>query len=86
MKVIINNISIYHIHDNKYFNNGHNNRLNVDYGKRQDADLTDFSSHIVVDDGFDNNDNPLVSQLKARILQSESEVKELIEKLNNEGQ
>jgi len=85
MKVIINNISIYHIHDNKYFNNGHNNRLNVDYGKRPDSDLTDFSSHIVVDDGFDN-DNPLVAQLKARILQSESEVKELIEKLKNEGQ
>jgi hypothetical protein len=79
MKVIINNISIYHIHDNKYNINGNN--FNARGGKMDDADFIGFTPHIVVND---NPGHPLVAQLEARILQSEREKKELLEKLNSQ--
>ncbi len=85
MKVIINNINIYHIHDNRFYNNGSNNHLNVDLGKPKDTDLNGFASCIVVNDDLDNKDNPLIAQLKERILKSELEVKELLDQLNNEN-
>lgn len=84
MKVIINNINIYHIHDNRFNNNGSNNHLNVDLGKAKDTDLSDFASCTIVDDDLVNNDHPLIAQLKERILQSEIEFRELLDKLNNE--
>jgi hypothetical protein len=84
MKIIINNISIYHIHDNKYYNNGQNNHLNVGVGKVDRADPTDFCSHVVVNDNIVKDNQPLITELRERILQSELEVKELLDKLNNE--
>ena len=77
MKVIINNINIYHIHDNKCIINGNN--FKAYNGKMDDADFSGFTPHIVVND---NEDHPLIAQLEARILQSEHEKRELLEKLN----
>jgi hypothetical protein len=85
MKVIINNINIYHIHDNRFYNNGNNSHLNVDLGKSKDADLSDYTSCIIVNDDLENNDTPLIAQLKERILKSELEVKELLDQLSNEN-
>ncbi len=85
MKVVINNINIYYIHKNRFYNTGNNSHLNVDLGKPKEADLTDFASCIVVNDDLQNNDNPLIEQLKQRILKSELEVKELLDQLNNEN-
>ncbi len=84
MKVVINNINIYHIHNNRFYNTGNNSHLNVDLGKPKDSDLKDFASYIVVNDDVETNDNPLIEQLKQRILKSELEVKELLDQLNNE--
>ncbi|WCT12288.1 hypothetical protein [Mucilaginibacter jinjuensis] len=84
MKVIINNINIYHIHDNRYYNNGINSELNVGYGKMEDADLTEDFSQIIVNDDLNNDDSPLIAQLKERILQSEIEVKQLLDQMNSE--
>jgi hypothetical protein len=56
----------------------------VDLGKPKDSDLKDFASYIVVNDDVETNDNPLIEQLKQRILKSELEVKELLDQLNNE--
>lgn len=84
MKVIINTINIYHIHDNKY---NIDNRCNGHSAKHSgikigDEDFSDFAPHVVVNDN--DNHNPLILELKARILQSENEIKELLDKLNNE--
>ncbi len=84
MKIIINNINIYHIHNNCFYNTGNNSHLNVALGKAKEADLNDFSSCIIVNDDLQNNDNPLIEQLKQRILKSELELKELLDQLNNE--
>jgi hypothetical protein len=56
----------------------------VALGKAKEADLNDFSSCIIVNDDLQNNDNPLIEQLKQRILKSELELKELLDQLNNE--
>lgn len=82
MKVIINTINIYHIHDNSYhIDNRFNGHSDKQSGmKTSDIETTDFASDIVVNDDH----NPLILQLKARILQSENEIKELLDKLNNE--
>ena len=85
MKVIINNINIYHIHDNRFYNNGSNNHLNVDLMKQKEVDLSGYSSCIVVNDDLAKEENPLIAQLKERILKSELEVRELLEQLNNEN-
>ncbi len=85
MKVVINNINIYHIHNNRFYNTGNNSHLNVDLGKPKDSDLSGFSSCIIVNDDLENSDNPLIEQLKQRILKSEIEVKELLDQLNNEN-
>lgn len=84
MKVIINNINIYHIHDNRFNSYGGDNHFNVGLGKAKDTDLDDFSSCIIVNDDLVNDDYPFIEQLKDRILQSEIEFKELLDKLNNE--
>ncbi|MFI5139565.1 MAG: hypothetical protein ACHQIM_17225 [Sphingobacteriales bacterium] len=80
MKVIINNINIYHIHDNKCIINGNN--FKARNGKIDDADFSGFTAHIVVND---NPGHPLIAQLEARILESDQEKRELLEKLNCES-
>jgi hypothetical protein len=40
---------------------------------------------MFVNDDLENNDNPLIAQLKERILKSELEVKELLDQLNKEN-
>jgi len=84
MKVIINTINIYHIHDNKYhIDNRHNgNNAKPPSIKTGNGDNADFVSNVVVNN--DEQHDPLILQLKARILQSENEIKELLDKLNNE--
>ena len=84
MKVIINTINIYHIHDNRYHID---NRRNGDGGKNSGMEAndvyTDFVPQIVVN--ADDQNNPLILELKARILQSENEVKDLLDKFNQNG-
>ena len=86
MKVIINTINIYHIHDNSYHIDNRCNERSAKHSgiKTSEEDLNDFAPHVVVN-GHDNH-NPLISELKARILQSENEIKELLDKLNNESE
>jgi len=84
MKVIINTINIYHIHDNSYHIDNRCNGHSAKHSgiKTGDEDFNDFAPHVVVND--DDNHNPLILELKARILQSENEIKELLDKLNTE--
>ncbi|WP_299288361.1 hypothetical protein [uncultured Mucilaginibacter sp.] len=86
MKVIINTINYYHIHDNSYHIDNRCNECSAKHSgiKTSDEDLHDFAPLVVVN-GHDNY-NPLISELKARILQSENEIKELLDKLNNESE
>ncbi|MET3978077.1 hypothetical protein ABIB62_000643 [Mucilaginibacter sp. UYP25] len=83
MKVIINNINIYHIHDIKF--NGGNNSFNINSDKIGDADLSKFYPTVVVNENINNNDHPLIAQLEACILQSEREKKQLLDQLHNES-
>jgi hypothetical protein len=82
MKVIINNINIYHVHDNSYhIDNRHNSSGNIfkpSDSKTEEAELSDFIAHVVVND---DKDNPLTKELEARLIQSKAELKELIDKL-----
>lgn len=57
----------------------------MDLGKPKDADLSDYTSCIIVNDDLENNDTPLIAQLKERILKSELELKELLDQLTNEN-
>jgi len=57
----------------------------VNLAKPKDADLSENTSCIIVDDDLENNDTPLIAQLKERIVKSELEVKELLDQLNNEN-
>jgi len=84
MKVIINNINIYHIHDNKF--NGGYNSFNANSDKMDDVDSSKFSLAVVVNDDINNNDHPLIAQLEARILQSEREIKELLDRLHHDSE
>lgn len=86
MKVIIKTINIYHIHDNSYHIDNRCKEHSAKHSgiKTSDENLSDFTSHEVVND--DDNHNPLISELKARILQSKNELKELLNKLNDESQ
>ena len=86
MKVIINTINIYHIHDNSYHIDNRCNEHGAKHSgiKTSDENLSDFAPHVFVND--DDNHNPLISELKARILQSENELKELLDKVNNESE
>jgi len=86
MKVIINNINIYHIHDNRYhIDNRHNcngNIFNPSNPKPEEAELSDFTAHVVVND---DKDNPLTKELAERLVKSKEELIELIDKLNCEN-
>jgi len=53
--------------------------------KQKDPDLSDYTSCIVVNDDLGNEDNPLIAQLRERILKSELEVKELLDRLKDEN-
>ncbi|WP_291123047.1 hypothetical protein [Flavobacterium sp. UBA6046] len=84
MKVIINTINIY---NNVIINHTHQDKTNIngkntDDNKASEADLGDLTPYIIIND---NNDHPLIAQLEARILKSECDKKELIEKRNNEN-
>ncbi|QEM03052.1 hypothetical protein DIU31_005780 [Mucilaginibacter rubeus] len=85
MKIIINTINFYnnvtinHIHDNKINISGNN--FDLHSHAANETDLNDFIPHIVV---CDNKDHPLIAQLEERILQNELEIKELLDKRNNE--
>ncbi len=84
MKVIINTINIYHIHDNRYHID---NRRNGNSGKNSgmetnDDTYNDLVPHVVIN-AYDGH-NPLILELKARILQCENEVKDLLDKFNKE--
>lgn len=85
MKVIINNINIYHIHDNRYdIDNRHNSCGNIfksSNPKPEEAELSDFTAHVLVND---DKDNPLTKELAERLTQSKAELIELIVKLNCE--
>ena len=85
MKVIINNINIYHIHDNRYLiDNRHNSSGNIfksSNPKPEEAELSDFTAHVLVND---DKDNPLTKELAERLTQSKAELIELIVKLNCE--
>jgi len=83
MKIIINTINIYHIHDNSYNTCGNHFKANKD--KMDDADLSEFSPPIFVNDNLNHNDHPLISQLEARILESEREKRELLDQLHRES-
>jgi hypothetical protein len=50
MKIIINTINIYHIHDNSYNTCGNHFKANKD--KMDDADLSEFSPAIIVNGNF----------------------------------
>ena len=52
MEVIINNINIYHINDNRYhINNRHNSSgIFLSHPKLVEGNLSDFTTHIVVND------------------------------------
>ena len=80
MKIIINTINIYNIHDITYNINGNNFKSRD--GKMDDTDLSAFATPIVMND---NTNHPLIARLEARILASEQEKQELLEKLNNEN-
>jgi hypothetical protein len=84
MKVIINNIKVYHIRDNNYYSGGNNNDLKVFYGRTDEADLAESFSRIIIDDISGNDDHPIIAQLKERILQSEVDLNELINRLNSD--
>ena len=47
-----------------------------------DADLSKFSPAVIVNENINNNDHPLIAQLEARILQSEREKKQLLDRLH----
>ncbi|GAC1564330.1 MAG: hypothetical protein NVS3B13_40590 [Mucilaginibacter sp.] len=83
MKIINNTINFYnnvviinYANDNKTIINSDNQRGD----KMSEGDLSNLTPCIVIND---NNDHPLIAQLEARILQSELEVKKLLDK-NNE--
>jgi len=82
MKIIINTINIYHIHDNSYNICGNHFKAK---DKMDDTDLSEFSSAIIVNDNLNNNDHPLIAQLEVRILESEREKRELLERLHCES-
>lgn len=84
MQVIINNIMVYHIRDNNYYNDGNNNDLKVFYGRTAEADLAESFSSIIIDDIPGDGENPIIAQLKERILQSEVDLIELINRLNSD--
>ncbi|MES2063072.1 MAG: hypothetical protein V4456_14190 [Bacteroidota bacterium] len=77
MKVIINNINI-------YFNTGYKSTINIGAERPTTADIRDFSPHIVVNDGVVTDDNAFLERLKERLMQSEQEVKDFLEKYNTE--
>ena len=83
MKIIINTINIYNIHNNRYNTCGNNLKASKD--KMNDADLSEFSPPIFVNDNLNHNDHPLISQLEARILESEREKRELLDRLHRES-
>lgn len=83
MKIIINTINIYHIHDNNYNTCGYHFKANRD--KMDDTDLRKFSPAVVVNENLNNNDHPLIAQLEARMLESEREKKELLDWLHRES-
>jgi hypothetical protein len=80
MKVIINTINFYnnviinHVHGNKIIIN----RDQISNNESCDGDLEDLTPNIII------NEHPLVAQLKARVLQSEQENRELLDQLNSE--
>jgi hypothetical protein len=80
MKIIINTINIYNIHDITYNISG--NHFKSRDGKMDETDLSEFATSIVMND---NANHPLIARLEARILAVEQEKQELLEKLNNEN-
>lgn len=66
MKIIINTINIYQIHDNSCNTCGNHFKANKD--KMDDADLSELSPAIIVNNNLNHKDHPLISQLEARIL------------------
>jgi hypothetical protein len=80
MKIIINTINIYNIHDITY--NISSNNFKSRNGKMDDTDLSEFPTPIMMND---NVNHPLIARLEARILASEQEKQELLEELNNEN-
>jgi hypothetical protein len=83
MKIIINTINIYHIHDNSYNTCGNHFKANKD--KMDDVDLSEFSPAITVNDNLNHNDHPLISHLEVRILESEREKRELLDQFDRES-
>lgn len=85
MKVVINTINIFHIHDNKYtIDNRHNGKdAKIPCTEINESNITDFVSHVVVNEEEQNI--PLIAQLKSRVQQSENEIKELLEQLNHKS-
>ena len=78
MKIIINTINIYNIHDTTYNFSG--NHFKSRNGKMDDTDLSELTTHVMMND---NANHPLIARLEARILAVEQEKQELLEKLNN---
>ncbi|HEY2583611.1 MAG TPA: hypothetical protein VGI43_17495 [Mucilaginibacter sp.] len=83
MKIIINTINIYHIHDNSYNTCGSHFKANKN--KIDNADLREFSPAIIVNDDLNDNDHPFIAQLEARILESERDKRELLDRLHRES-
>ena len=79
MKIIINTINIYTVHDITYNISG--NHFKSRNGKMDDTDLSEFTTPVMMND---NANHPLISRLEARILASEQEKQELLDHLNNE--
>ena len=50
--------------------------------KPEEAEVSDFTAHVVVND---DKGNPLTKELEERLIQSKAELKELIDKLNCEN-
>jgi len=83
MTVIINNINIYHIHHNSYhIDNRHNRGINVFNPSNlkpeesiQDDFIVDFST-------TDGSEHPVIEDLEKRLMQSQQELKDLMDKLN----
>ena len=61
MKIIINTINIYHIHDNSYNTCGNQFKANKD--KMDDADLSEFSPAIIVNDNLNKSGIYLLTNL-----------------------
>jgi hypothetical protein len=79
MEVIINNINI-------YFNTGYKSTINIGIERTTVPNLQDLSPQIVVNDGVVTDDSAFLERLKERLIQSEQEVKEFLEKYNAKNQ